>query len=574
MTTLIPKFDLMNGGTTPTGAINRTIYDKFTDVISVKDFGAKGDFNPTTGVGTDDRVAIQAALTYAASLTTGCCVVFPQGNYYLGTGSSYTSGTQKTQLILGSVPNTNASNNVTLLGYGATIFPGADGGVLTIANANNTNVVGLAFRGYVGGTISASREFDYLIHVVEQSKHTTFTNCFFSNCLGQTINITSVFNNIGTYGSTAPINTRFEGCTFKKRYGNGVPVSAGGSMTQQCLQAIEANGLTVTDCTLYGTIDIEPNRDDTTQAQMYSVQITNNRFQSGWVTPIIPAGVSTYWAEEAMNPAGTGSLIAQGISWSSLELDPACYEITMSYNSFEFGTIQLQLRGLNPNEHRGWILGNTFNRGSIIFGRSNGDNINKWGVVSGNKCYQTNDGTVGFIKISGAISYCEITNNTLLNENLPCVSLNNTTDFVGSDAGHNNIIGNESLFYTAGFPTFDDVENFSWQPVSSITGADFTTAIGNVTKRGKLCTCWFTVTWPTTSDTASAQIINLPWTTANNSAILGGGNISSSDYASGIYGVPTVNAKTVTFKNLSASSLTNANLSGKTISGCISYFLA
>jgi hypothetical protein len=69
MTTLIPKFGLKNGGATPTGAINRTIYGKLSDFISVKDFGAIGD-----GVA-NDTVAIQAALTYGGSL------LVPAGTY-------------------------------------------------------------------------------------------------------------------------------------------------------------------------------------------------------------------------------------------------------------------------------------------------------------------------------------------------------------------------------------------------------------------------------------------------------------------------------------------------------------
>ena len=69
MTTLIPKFDLKNGGATPTGAVNRTIYEKLSDMISVKDFGAVG--NGTT----DDTVAIQAALTVGGSIW------IPTGSY-------------------------------------------------------------------------------------------------------------------------------------------------------------------------------------------------------------------------------------------------------------------------------------------------------------------------------------------------------------------------------------------------------------------------------------------------------------------------------------------------------------
>lgn len=73
MATLIPKIDFKNGGSTPTGATNRTVNEKAQDYISVKDFGAVG--NGTT----DDTTAIQNAVNFG--ITNGKAVHFPAGNY-------------------------------------------------------------------------------------------------------------------------------------------------------------------------------------------------------------------------------------------------------------------------------------------------------------------------------------------------------------------------------------------------------------------------------------------------------------------------------------------------------------
>ena len=78
MTTLIPKIDLKNGGSTPTGAINRPFNEKLAESVSVKDFGAKGDGS------TNDTTAINNAIA------SGKSVYFPAGTYMTTGGHSIT----------------------------------------------------------------------------------------------------------------------------------------------------------------------------------------------------------------------------------------------------------------------------------------------------------------------------------------------------------------------------------------------------------------------------------------------------------------------------------------------------
>lgn len=75
MTTLIPKVDLKNGGSTPAGAINRPINAKLQEIVSVKDFGALGDGS------TDDTTAFQNAVDSGAG-----AVYVPQSTSYYKVG--------------------------------------------------------------------------------------------------------------------------------------------------------------------------------------------------------------------------------------------------------------------------------------------------------------------------------------------------------------------------------------------------------------------------------------------------------------------------------------------------------
>jgi hypothetical protein len=74
MTTLIPKFDLKDGGATPTGAINRPINEKLAEFVSVEDFGATGDGT------TNDSTAFNNALD-ALIAQGGGALYIPYGTY-------------------------------------------------------------------------------------------------------------------------------------------------------------------------------------------------------------------------------------------------------------------------------------------------------------------------------------------------------------------------------------------------------------------------------------------------------------------------------------------------------------
>jgi hypothetical protein len=60
-----------------TGAKVRTVLSKLQDRVCVKDFGAVGDGS------TDDTAAFNAAATYATTITGGCAIYVPAGNYSL-----------------------------------------------------------------------------------------------------------------------------------------------------------------------------------------------------------------------------------------------------------------------------------------------------------------------------------------------------------------------------------------------------------------------------------------------------------------------------------------------------------
>jgi len=192
MTTLIPKFDFKDGGATPTGAINRPINEKLSEVISVLDFGAD-----STGL-TDSSTAIQNAVNYAA----GAPVYFPTGTYVIGTSvrwettaqfapaiKLYGDGSGKTiidnRVTSGScfVSQSTTSNNFQLEGYirdlqiKTTTSPVSSNGI-EIKAVFNFEVDSV----YIIGMTGDGARITCLLGDADASNNIAFRNCRIQNC--------------------------------------------------------------------------------------------------------------------------------------------------------------------------------------------------------------------------------------------------------------------------------------------------------------------------------------------------------------------------------------------------------
>ncbi|MCW3657851.1 glycosyl hydrolase family 28-related protein [Burkholderia cenocepacia] len=110
------------------GAVFRTFQDKMRDIVSVKDFGAKGD-----GV-TDDAAAINAAI---ATLGTqgGGDLYFPKGTYLI-----------KSPLVIGATSAANSNIRVSGDKTASQITPGTSMQALMVITGKNTSVSGLFFN--------------------------------------------------------------------------------------------------------------------------------------------------------------------------------------------------------------------------------------------------------------------------------------------------------------------------------------------------------------------------------------------------------------------------------------------
>lgn len=218
MTTLIPKYDVKNGGSTPAGAINRAINLKLAEFVSVKDFGATGDGT------TDDSAAIAAAIL--ATPVNGT-LYFPNGTYIVDYEFKITQP-------------------MTLMG---------NGGVIKLKNQSNL------FNDYTNGYGR------YIFHI--RSSNVTFENLYFN---GNSVNNYKVVGSENHYyyaiGGTWQVSLVMVGW-----YGSGVTVTSD-------LTNININNCTFYDSP-FNSVDWLMQGQDNTGYAVVGARVTNNYFELG-----------------------------------------------------------------------------------------------------------------------------------------------------------------------------------------------------------------------------------------------------------------------------------------------------
>ena len=206
----------VNGVQIP-GAVARQISDGFGDIVSAKDFGAVGDYDPVTNTGTDDYAAIQAALNYASASFRFAQVFLPAGRYRVSAGLVVPAGVTLTGLGGGNGYDTaNVSGGtsifadlsvpivVTLNGGAASIstgiinifitrrpgsIPSGSVGLKTISSDNVIVDNVLSFRHSIGFYVNGQLNINFFLcntsqitdtHVlIENTYEVAFTDCRF-----------------------------------------------------------------------------------------------------------------------------------------------------------------------------------------------------------------------------------------------------------------------------------------------------------------------------------------------------------------------------------------------------------
>lgn len=231
-----------------TGAVAETVQTKLRENVSVKDFGAMGDGT------TNDTAAIQAAVTYAASV--GKNTLIPGGTYLCG-------------------DLTIPSNSFIYGEANSIIKRTSDYGWQPVSDSDNITIDTIKFNNNAPA-VDSSGGHNYCFTVLNVTvTNLTIRNCKFYN--GYTTALTHKNSGpdgiyISNVGSGAPSATRnnflIDGCTFDGFTRNGISITNG------------ANGVLINNCTFTnnGLRGIDVEADSGAYTYIYDLTIQGCRF--------------------------------------------------------------------------------------------------------------------------------------------------------------------------------------------------------------------------------------------------------------------------------------------------------
>ncbi len=367
MTTLIPKFDLKDGGATPTGAVNRPINEKLSETISVKDFGAIGD-----GIA-DDTAAIKNAITALIALGGGI-LLFPNttaNNYYLGatatgtvslpvpvSGINFTTTNQSLQYHF----YLNNVSGISFVGAGVTLTSGVtDGGNIFIFNGcrsiewDGINLTSVhAFTSSTGAVTVAGMNGLAFTSTTQDSNLISIRNVVF-NAVGAGVYVFGDSASAYRVRGIDIVNTLHYACEYGLQFSNNgylvtfdnVRISNCNARAYFCYGVTNHRGSIEIENpsynNLFGLVLIKAYDSNTSNIELKvsSAQPTNGgigqiNFQSQNVPAYQPTPANITNVNINMNDAGnTGSsLVFNYITGGDTGGGAAVYETTSSYNLF------------------------------------------------------------------------------------------------------------------------------------------------------------------------------------------------------------------------------------------------
>jgi hypothetical protein len=350
MTTLVPKFDRMNGGSTPTGAINRSFNERLQETVSVMDFIPSGTSTATT----DCTTYIQAAIN--SIKTTGGTVFFPVGTYLVNT-----------------TIDLNDVRNITLLGQ-STLASSPGASIIKLAATSGSRIVdgrsaqGLCFEKLSFQQTSTAFNtyvFDFSHSTAFDAAYITFRDCAFTTA-----------NNCNTIDITQAIIVLIQNCVFIG--GNRSIVNHG----------VYANAISILNTTFFQVV-LAPIYTSTGFCQVWTIQ--NCTFET-----LYAGGAGAFLAEgeiQALTYIGNyhGDADTTG-TW--IKFSGALYGATIHNNFIGSGDVGIYMANTTSSPQGVSIAHNQFstmNHGIDISGVTNG----VYGDIYGNVMYLVTTPLIG-----------------------------------------------------------------------------------------------------------------------------------------------------------------------------------